>query len=172
VVLQNRISILGQKAELNLKKKDMNSIQLMRDADAIFVEAHGRLPEISTVVDTRFKKYSRVSPLFANGGDTSLLNFQQWSKTVQENPAIIDLRLRPLLDLLTIERFPQDVLIVQKKDLIERALIKYFDTPVFCYDNCSDHGQCESTRYFQFGLCNCTEKWTGIDCSRPLRSNG
>ncbi|CAF3549470.1 unnamed protein product [Rotaria sp. Silwood1] len=44
------------------------------------------------------------------------------------------------------------------------------NTPLICYDNCSDpsHGTCIFTGKFGFGLCQCKPGWYGISCSNRL----
>jgi hypothetical protein len=36
---------------------------------------------------------------------------------------------------------------------------------LYCYSNCSGHGKCIPSSYFQFGTCNCNQGYLGFDCS-------
>ncbi|CAF4771864.1 unnamed protein product, partial [Rotaria sp. Silwood2] len=78
-----------------------------------------------------------------------------------------------MLDLLSETRFLNDENIVEKRKLIAKALDSYVKQPTFCYSNCSSHGDCQPSEYFQFGMCNCHVNWTGIDCSvfKPVNSD-
>ncbi|CAF0800498.1 unnamed protein product [Adineta steineri] len=104
------------------------------------------------------------------GGDPSITDLYQWVKTVPSNPVIVKFGIRSLFDLLTSQRFPNDVKIHNKSKLIERVLQKYIQQPVYCFNNCTDalHGKCVMSGYFQYGECNCTSGWTGIDCAIPV----
>ncbi|CAF1043774.1 unnamed protein product [Didymodactylos carnosus] len=99
------------------------------------------------------------------GGDTSITTIENWSATVPSNPVIIKLGIRSIFDLLNHGRFPNDSLIQNKSALIAQALNNYIVNPVYCYNNCTDHGSCVPSAYFQFGICNCSEGFSGFDCS-------
>ncbi|CAF1015431.1 unnamed protein product [Didymodactylos carnosus] len=98
------------------------------------------------------------------GGDPSIQDINEWSKTVPSNPVIIKFGIREIFDLLNKRRFPNDPQIQNKSKLIEEVLTKYIAQPLFCYNNCVDksHGTCESSGYFQFGICKCNQNWTGL----------
>jgi hypothetical protein len=122
----------------------------------------------SSVNETRhseFMKYVKKTYTTTLGGDTSIQTFADWSKTVKTNPIIIKFGVKLIFELLTAKRFPSDPNIVNKKALIESALDKYIENPVYCYSNCSANGQCKPSDYFQFGKCQCNDGWTGLDCS-------
>ncbi|CAF4428033.1 unnamed protein product [Rotaria sp. Silwood2] len=106
------------------------------------------------------------------GGDPSISDINEWIKTVPLNPIIIKFGIREIFDLLTKRRFPNDLQIHNKSKLIEKILKKYIQQPLYCYNNCTDasHGSCEASGYFQFGMCNCSKNWTGIDCSVHISS--
>lgn len=99
------------------------------------------------------------------GGDTSLTTIDQWSATVPSNPVIIKFSIRHIFGLLNQLRFPNDSLILNKSALITRALNNYLTNQVYCYNNCTGHGICVSSSYFQFGICNCYQGYSGFDCS-------
>lgn len=106
------------------------------------------------------------------GDDPAIVDINEWAKTVPSNPVIIKFGIREIFDLLTTRRFPNDLQIQNKSKLIEQILKRYIQQPLYCYNNCTDalHGTCESSGYFQFGMCNCKENWTGIDCSINISS--
>ena len=101
------------------------------------------------------------------GGDASITKIDEWLATVPSNPVITKFSIRNILTLLSQGRFPNDSLIQNKSELIARALNDYLVNPVYCYNNCTNHGICVPSSYFQFGICNCTEGYSGFDCSIP-----
>lgn len=117
-----------------------------------------------------FRKFSQQSSIMTLGGTTSMQSIEDWSKTVQSNPTIIKFGIAPLLDLLTLKRFSSDSNIASKRLLIEWAQKKYMNAPLICYNNCTSpsHGECTSTGYFRFGLCNCQPGWFGISCENAV----
>ena len=113
-----------------------------------------------------FMKHVTKSYATTLGGDSSIhSSFSEWSKTVSSNPIVTKLTVKYIFDLLNVKRFPDDPNIIKKKQLIENALNKYIQNPVFCYSNCSGHGVCHATNYFQFGMCKCNDNWSAFDCS-------
>jgi hypothetical protein len=61
-------------------------------------------------------------------------------------------------------------LIQNKSALIAQALNNYIIKPVYCYNDCSGHGNCVPSSYFQFGICDCTGGYSDFDCSvQPLQ---
>ena len=132
-----------------------------------------------SVNETRHNEFMHyVKRTYAStlGGDTSIQTFAKWSETVKTNPAITKFGVKLIFDLLTAKRFPNDPNILVKKALIESALDKYINNSVYCYRNCSAHGQCKPSGYFQFGECHCNDGWLGVDCSiqkpRPVVPSG
>ncbi|CAF3962289.1 unnamed protein product, partial [Rotaria sordida] len=116
-----------------------------------------------------FMRYVTKSYATTLGGDSSIhQSFPEWSKTVSSNPVVTKLSVKYLFDLLNKKRFPDDPNIAKKKQLVEKALDKYIQNPVFCYSSCSGHGLCEPSNYFQFGMCKCYSGWVGVDCSIAL----
>lgn len=115
-----------------------------------------------------FMKYVKKTYATALGGDSSIKTFEEWSKTVPANPIVIKFGVKYLFDLISEKRFPSDKNIIQKRNLIEKALDKYIQNPLYCYNSCSGNGICQPSSYFQFGLCKCNEKWTGVDCSTAV----
>ena len=122
----------------------------------------------STTNHDEFMKLAKKTSLTKLGGDTSIQTFEDWSKTVPSNPVVIKLGVKYWFDLLNEKRFPNDKNIGEKKRLIEQAFNKYISNPVFCYNNCSSNGICQSTGYFQFGTCKCNEGWSGPECSNKI----
>jgi hypothetical protein len=101
------------------------------------------------------------------GGDPHLITLSEWSKTVSNNPVVVEFTLQSIFRLFTKTYFPQDLLITNKSKLIEKALEKYISGSIYCYKNCGGNdtrGTCEPTGYFQFGTCKCKPGWTGVDC--------
>ncbi|CAF3548227.1 unnamed protein product [Rotaria sp. Silwood1] len=80
------------------------------------------------------------------------------------------LDIRSIFDLFKPTRFPSDAKIKTKASLIQEALNKYIENSLFCYNNCTSplNGECVSTAYFRFGLCQCKPVWSGISCSNQL----
>ncbi|CAF1325661.1 unnamed protein product [Didymodactylos carnosus] len=117
-----------------------------------------------------FTKYVKTSSGTTLGGDTTIKSIEDWSKTVPSNPVAIKFGIKYLFNLLTKERFPNDNAVDKKLKLIEIALSKYLQDPLFCYNNCTSptNGICKSSGYFRFGLCQCNKGFSGIDCSVPV----
>ncbi|CAF1130715.1 unnamed protein product [Rotaria sordida] len=114
-----------------------------------------------------FMKQVQNSDATQLGGDPSVSDMNKWAKTVPSNSVITKFSIREIFDLLTKYRFPNDSQIQNKSTLIEKLLKKYIQQPLYCYNNCTStlHGTCESSDYFQFGICKCKNSWTGINCS-------
>jgi hypothetical protein len=117
-----------------------------------------------------FMKYVKKTYSTLLGGDPTLQKMDEWSKTVKEHPVIIKFGIKSIFDLLNQRRFPNDLKINEKSKLIEQALNNYIQMPVYCYggSQCTGHGKCIDSGYFQFGLCQCDAGWSGIDCSRSV----
>ena len=101
------------------------------------------------------------------GGDAHLLNFADWSKTVEKNPVIVKSTVRDIFRLFTKLRFPNDPLIANKSKLIEKSLEKYINGSIYCMGSCgneNNRGTCEPIGYFQLGICKCNPGWTGVNC--------
>ncbi|CAF1426260.1 unnamed protein product, partial [Didymodactylos carnosus] len=104
-----------------------------------------------------------------HGGDPSASSLDEWAKTVESNPVITKFGVRTIFDLLTKYRFPNDSNIDEKRQLLEKALLKYVDEPVYCYDHCGGHGTCIPSSYFGFGECKCDPGWSGSNCFNNTR---
>ena len=117
-----------------------------------------------------FNRFSQQSSIMSLGGAPSIQSIQDWSNTVPSNPTITKFGIAPILDLLRLTRFPKDSNIASKRSLIQRAQQIYANTPVTCYNNCTgpSNGDCVSTGYFRFGLCQCKPGWSGVSCSNRL----
>ena len=117
-----------------------------------------------------FMKYVKKSYSTVLGGDPTLQKMDEWSETVKRNPVIIKFGIKSISDLLNQRRFPSDSKIHEKSKLIERALNHYTQLPIHCYggSQCTGHGICIDSGYFQFGLCHCDAGWSGVDCSHSI----
>ena len=111
-----------------------------------------------------FKSMIKSERATTLGGDSSLTEIKDWTKTVQSNPVLVHFGVRSILNLLTPHYFPKDKQIQEKSKLAKVALIKYLENPIFCYGDCSGHGNCVPSGYFQFGLCQCHSGWKGKKC--------
>lgn len=98
-------------------------------------------------------------------GDTSLTTINQWSTTISSNPIIIKFSIKYIFNLLSQRRFPNESMIQNKSALIYTALNNYISNQVYCYNDCSGHGRCILSSYFQFGICICDPGYPGFDCS-------
>jgi hypothetical protein len=166
--------MLGGIAQQNMyiNKSEMRTIEqkgfsTSNEANVQFYASLG-MKQSSSVNETRhseFMKYVKRTYATTLGGDTTFQTFADWSKTVKTNPIIIKFGVKLIFELLTAKRFPNDPNIIMKKALIESALDKYIENPVYCYKNCSANGQCKPSNYFQFGECQCNDGWAGVDCS-------
>ncbi|CAF3100059.1 unnamed protein product [Rotaria sp. Silwood2] len=165
--------MLGGIAQENIfiDKSELNTIKnygydKLHEAKAEFFISLG-IKQSNSYNETKhnqFMKHVKMSYATTLGGDSSIhQSFAEWSKTVSSNPIVIKLSVKYIFDLLNEKRFPDDPNTVKKKQLIEKALNKYIQNPVFCYSSCSGHGVCEATNYFQFGMCKCNENWLGFD---------
>jgi hypothetical protein len=150
-----------------------NGINKKHEADVKFIASFGMKPSSSQNNKTHAMFMSQVSSSYTTllGGDPSAGNIDDWAKTVKTNPVIIKFSIKYIFDILTQAegRFPNDPNIKNKSKMIEQALDNYIETPAFCYgDNCSGHGNCRDTGYFQFGKCQCQSGWSGLDCSKKV----
>jgi hypothetical protein len=153
--------------KLEVIKIEQKGFSTSNEAKVEFYASLGMKQE-SSVDEARhseFMQYVKRTYATTLGGDTSIQTFADWSKTVTTNPIIIKFGVKLIFELLTEKRFPSDPNIVMKKALIESALEKYIENPVYCYSNCSANGQCKPSNYYQFGECQCNDGWTGLDCS-------
>ncbi|CAF2098177.1 unnamed protein product [Rotaria magnacalcarata] len=116
----------------------------------------------------KFMRYVKKTYATTLGGDTSVQTIDEWSKTVPSNPVVTKFGISYIFDLLNKRRFPHDDQIFKKSKLIEKALNKYIDNQLYCYNNCSGNGVCQETGYFQFGECKCKDTWKGFDCSQQV----
>ena len=166
--------MLGGIAQQNMyiKKSEVKTIEekgfsTSNEANVEFYASLGMKQSSSSqqARHSEFMKYVEKTYVTTLGGDTSIQTFADWSKTVKSNPIINKFGVKLIFDLLTTTRFPNDPKIVLKRALIESALDKYIENPVYCYGNCSENGQCKPSSYFQFGECQCNEGWSGVDCS-------
>ncbi|CAF4927865.1 unnamed protein product [Rotaria socialis] len=165
-------------SEENQKNLRMNGFTTAHQAElkiaaASIFSASTKLSMTEQIDQTRlntFKKFSQQNSIITLGGGVSMQSIEEWSKTVSSNPTIIKFGIAPIIDLLTARRFPQDVKITSKRELIRRVLEIYLTNQLFCYNNCSQHGLCVATKYFGFGQCLCDRAWSGIDCSIAVGS--
>jgi hypothetical protein len=114
-----------------------------------------------------FSKEIRSIQSSTFGGEPHLTTIPEWSKTVSNNPVIVQFTLRDIFRLFTKLYFPQDSLITNKSILIEKTLEKYIAGSAYCYNDCGGNGTrgtCEPTGYFKFGICKCKPGWSGPDC--------
>lgn len=168
---------LGGIAQQNIFINKTQSVEIEQkgydkshEASAAFYVSFSMKPSQSnnTTNQNEFMKLVKKTSLTKLGGDTSIQTFEEWSKTVPSNPAVIKLGVEYWFDLLDEKRFPNDKNILEKRKLIEQAFNKYVSNPVFCYSNCSSNGICQPTGYFQFGTCKCNEGWSGPECANKV----
>ncbi|CAF4519900.1 unnamed protein product, partial [Rotaria sp. Silwood2] len=116
-------------------------------------------------------KYFTKSNVTIFGGNISIKSFDDWYKSVSDNPVLVKYGISTIFDLLTSGHFSGDSYIFQKAALIKLAVNRYLSNPVYCYNQCTDtiHGTCIDSGYFQFGICQCKSTWTGIDCATPIQ---
>ncbi|CAF4966595.1 unnamed protein product, partial [Rotaria sp. Silwood1] len=116
-------------------------------------------------------KYFTKSNVMIYAGNISIKSFDDWYKSVSDNPVLLKFSFSTIFDLLTNGHFPADSYIFQKAALIKLAIDRYLSNPVYCYNQCTDtiHGTCIESGYFQFGICQCKSEWTGFDCATPLQ---
>lgn len=139
---------------------------------SFFVSLGGSITDSSNNTEqhefTRMVKTSYTTTL---GGEPFEMNNStyDWYASVADNPVVTHFVVAPIVDLLTSERFPNDSAIGTKATLIQQAWEKYTNISVICFENCSAHGLCQATGYFNFGLCLCQAGWTQnpLDCSVP-----
>ncbi|CAF4348635.1 unnamed protein product [Rotaria socialis] len=167
--------IVSEENQKNLRMNGFTTAHQgeLKIAAASIFSASTKLSMTEQIDQTRlntFKKFSQQNSIITLGGGVSMQSIEEWSKTVSSNPTIIKFGIAPIIDLLTARRFPQDVKITSKRDLIRRVLEIYLTNQLFCYNNCSQHGLCVATKYFGFGQCLCDRAWSGIDCSIAVGS--
>ncbi|CAF0949535.1 unnamed protein product [Didymodactylos carnosus] len=106
-------------------------------------------------------------------GNQGLKGWEEWSKSVEDNPVVIKFAVNDIFRLLTPHRFQKpNSHIVEKKELIRKALDTYLNISFYCPGNCVGHGKCVDTGYFQVGECKCNTGWTGADCSVMVGLSG
>jgi hypothetical protein len=172
--------VLGGIAQQNMIIRSLNStaleesgIKKSHEADAQFYASFGMKPSQSqdNKTHTMFMSHVHKSYTTVLGGDPFPSKLEDWAKTVKTNPVIIRFSIKYIFDILTQAqgRFPNDRDISEKSKMIEQALNNYIATPIYCYgNNCSGHGICQDTGYFQFGQCQCQNGWSGVDCSKKV----
>ncbi|CAF0928724.1 unnamed protein product [Didymodactylos carnosus] len=123
-----------------------------------------------TIKHDEFLKLVKKTSATTLGGSTVMQPLEDWITTVSSSPVVIELGVNYIFDLINVKYFPNDENIELKLFLIKKAFKKYTENQMlYCYNNCSGHGQCESSGYFQFGLCkNCTTNFGGLDCSLEI----
>ncbi|CAF1320494.1 unnamed protein product [Rotaria sordida] len=139
VITQNGFNISNQ-VWMKDVAKELFSIQMKLNRTQIYDKM---LMNISD-------KYSTKSNVTIIGGNISIKSFNNWYKSVSDNPIFVKFIV-----------------------LIKLAVDRYLSNPVYCYNQCTDtiHGTCIDSGYFQFGICQCKSTWTGFDCATPIRSN-
>ncbi|CAF1383849.1 unnamed protein product [Adineta steineri] len=157
----------------NATALEAQGIKKSHEADLQFLLTFGMKPSVNNDNQTHAMFMNHVSKSYTTmlGGDPSISKIDDWAKTVKANPVIIKFNIKYIFDILTQAegRFPNDPNIIMKSKLIEQALNNYIDTPIYCYGNdCSGHGSCQDTGFFQFGECKCHDGWSGIDCSKKV----
>ncbi|UJR17969.1 hypothetical protein I4U23_004868 [Adineta vaga] len=157
----------------NATALEEQGIKKSHEADLQFAVTFGIKPSGNQDNTTHAMFMSQVSKSYTTmmGGDPSIGKIDDWAKTVKSNPVITKFSIKYIFDILTQAegRFPNDQNISMKSKMIEQALNNYIDTPIYCYgNNCSGHGSCQDTGYFQFGECQCQDGWSGIDCSKKV----
>jgi MAC/Perforin domain len=173
-IAQQKI-VISEENRKNLQQNgftDMDQVELKLGASAAF-SISGKLAMTQQLNQTKlnsFNRFSQQSSITSLGGSTTIQSIENWSETVPSNPTIVKFGIRHILNLLTRTRFPNDSNIASKRSLIQRAQQKYTNTSLSCYDDCTSpsHGECVSSGYFQFGLCQCKPGWSGISCSKLL----
>lgn len=168
--------LLGGSAQQNIYISRVNMSNIVSDGYDVKQEAKieymitfmfGNTGSYDSKRHTAFMRYVKTVYATSLGGDISIQDINQWSKTVEANPVVIKLGIRYIFDLITKARFPSDPNILLKASLIKQALDKYIQTPLFCYNNCTSplNGECVPTGYFRFGQCKCKPGWSGVSCS-------
>ncbi|CAF1284546.1 unnamed protein product [Adineta ricciae] len=157
----------------NASALEEKGIKKSHEADLQFAVSFGLKPSGNQDNVTHAMFMNSVSKSYTTmvGGDPSISKIEDWAKTVQSNPVIIKFTIKYIFDILTQAegRFPNDANIGVKAKMIEQAVNNYIDTPIYCYgNNCSSHGNCQDTGYFQFGECQCQNGWSGLDCSKKV----
>ncbi|CAF1032288.1 unnamed protein product [Didymodactylos carnosus] len=160
----------------SIKKLESQSISVRNEATVSFFVSLSTAVENSESNTKRQEFLSAIQEEHGTklGGDPAVKDIHEWAKTVKSNPVIIKFGIREIVDLLTNGRFPNDIQIQNKSKLIKIMLQKYIQQPLYCYNNCTnaEHGTCEASGYFQFGMCKCNKNWTGIDCSVNIAPTG
>jgi hypothetical protein len=182
--------LLGGIAQSNIfinrdakERLEQNSVQIQHQAQIAFdlsmgANISGSIGFGTTITDTQVKNnynsfIKEVQSIYTTtlGGDPSINNLAEWSKTVLNNPVIIKFKVQDIFRLFSKFRFPNDPLITNKSKLIEKTLEKYLANSIYCYNNCGGNGTrgtCVPTGLFQFGICQCKPGWTGVDCENQL----
>ena len=172
-------TIITESDRTNLQKNgwsDMNEAGLRVAATQIF-SAEIKVKATQTYDQEKLEKFSRYTKqgrVTTLGGDISLQSFEDWSKTVKSNPTIIKFGISWIFDLLNNQRFPNDPNITMKARLIQTAIEKYVQNPIYCYNQCThpSQGTCVDSGYFRFGTCQCQNGWEGLDCSKETDHEG
>lgn len=157
----------------NATTLEQNGVKKSQAAKLEFLVSFGMKLDSSQDIKTHAMLMKYVSKTYTTlfGGDSFTGKLEDWANSVKTNPVIIKFNIKYISDILTKApgRFPNDPNITEKAKMIERVLNDYITTPPYCYgNNCSRHGSCQDTGYFQFGQCQCHSGWSGIDCSEKV----
>jgi hypothetical protein len=170
-IIQQKI-VITQSDRIKLEQNRFNTSNevWMRDVAKQLFSIQMKINRTQTY-DKMLMKYFTKSNVTILGGNVSIKSFEDWYKSVPDNPVLVKFGISPIFDLLTTDHFPGESYIFQKAALIKLVVDRYLSNPVYCYNQCTDiiHGTCIDSGYFQFGICHCNSTWTGFDCATPIR---
>ncbi|CAF2798165.1 unnamed protein product [Rotaria sp. Silwood2] len=173
-IIQQTI-VITQNDRINLEKNGFNISNhvWMRDVAKELFSIQMKLNRTQTydkMLMNISNKYFTKRNVMIYGGNISIKSFDDWYKSVLDNPVLVKFSISTIFELLTNGHFPTDSYIVQKAALIKLAVDRYLSNRVYCYNQCTDtiHGTCIDSGFFQFGICQCKSMWTGFDRATPI----